>query len=322
MKSILKASVPGVVALGMLASAAPVFAQYPDRPINLIIPFGAGGSTDIAGRALASALETILGQPVIVHNNAGGGGAVGMTQIFNAAPDGYTIGLGTGGLTIAPHAEQVEYDPLGFTYIAGYYELPHMAIVHPSVPVESLEELADWGKANPGALINSTIGGYSIGDVAAALFSETFEGVEYRTLPNTSAAEMTLRVLAGDANMMFASPATTLEHIRAGTLKPLAVITTTSLPELDAFGIDMTTDTYGFGLYHAAVVVGPPDLPEDIRVAIEDAVRKAAENPQMREQFESLSMALQFLPGDEAAEATKGTYEMYGEIIQRLMAAE
>lgn len=308
-----------VAATTMLA-AVPALAEYPESPITFIIPYGAGGGTDISGRVLANQLEKILGQPVVVENVEGGGGAVGLTQLFNAAPDGYTIGVGTGSnTTIAPHAVDVGYDPLKFSYIAGYYGWTYAVLVNPSVPANNMKELAAWAKANPGALINSTSGGYDIHDVAMALFSEAADGIEYRTLPNNSAAQTTQRILAGDANITFGSPATNLEHVKAGNIKALGVVSDLSDPSLDALGLEKTSDSLGFSLINRTVVLAPPGLPEDIRAKLEDAVKQATETKEVQDTLAKLSLPLLFKTGADAQQETTEMFNKYGEIIEGLM---
>ena len=312
----------GLALAATVFSVAPAVAEYPDRPITFIIPYGPGGGTDISGRVLANELERILGQPVVVENVEGGGGAVGLTKLFNAEPDGYTIGVGTGSnTTIAPHAVEVGYDPLKFSYISGYFGWTYMVLVNPSVPATNMEELVTWAKANPGALISSTSGGYGIHDVAAALFSEAAGGIEYRTLPNNSAAETTARILAGDANLTFGSPATNLEHVKAGSMRALAIISDVSVPALDELGIEKTADVLDFSLINRTVVLAPPGLPEEIRAKLEDAVREATETKVVQDQLVALSFTPNFKPGADSLAETTEIFTTYGEIIKRLMAA-
>lgn len=302
------------------AAVVPALAQYPDRPITFIIPYGPGGGTDISGRALAVELEKLLGQPVVVENVEGGGGAVGLTGLYNADPDGYTIGVGTGSnTTIAPHATDVGYDPLKFSYVASYYGWPYMALVNPSVPATNLEELAAWAKANPGALINSTSGGYGIHDVAMALFSQAVGGIDYRTLPNNSAAETTTRILAGDANLTFGSPATNMEHVQAGSMKALGVVSDVSVPALDEMKLEKSQDALGFALINRTVVLAPPGLPEDIRVKLEEAVATAVKAPEVIKQLDQLGLPILYKPGAEALTETTETFNTYGTIIADLM---
>lgn len=314
-------AVIGALALACTTAATAVAQeQYPNRPITFIVPYGAGGSADIGARTLVKEMEKALGTPIVVQNVGGGGGAVGLTQLFNAEPDGYTIGLGTGSnTTIAPHAVEVGYSPLEFTYVAGFFGYTYAVFLNPSVPVDSVKELTEWAKDNPGKLINGTTGGYSIQDVAMALLSESAGGIEYRTLPSDSAADSTLRLLAGDANVAFGSPATYLEHVKAGTLKALGVVSDLSVPALDELGLEKTADALGFSLINRAVILAPPGLPDDIRTKLESAVKAATETSAVQEQQVKLSNPLLFKPGPEAQAETADIYDVYGKIIKRLI---
>jgi len=324
MKITRRTSLLAAVAFGAASIAAmPALADYPDRPITLIVPYGPGGGTDLSARVLANEMEDILGQPVVVENVAGGGGAVGLTRLFNSEPDGYMIGVGTGSnTTIAPHAIDVGYDPLEFTYLAGYYGWTYAVLVHPSLPVNSVAELAEWGRNNPGGIINSTSGGYGIHDVAMALFAEAAGGIDYRTLPNSSAAETTMRLLAGDANLTFGSPATNLPHVHEGSIKALGVVSDLIDPALEELDLEMTQDALGFSLINRTVVLAPPGLPEDVRATLEAAIEEATTRESVQERLAQLSLPLAFKPGNEALEEVTEIYHRYGEIIERLMAAE
>ena len=183
------ALVATAVAFGGIGAA---HAAFPEKPITLVVPYGPGGGTDLSARILAPALEKsrFLGQPVVVENKAGGGGAVALGQLFAAEPDGHTIAVGTGSnMTIIPHTTEVGYEVQDFTYVANYFAWPYLIVVHPSVPADNLEELVAWAKDNPNGLVSATTGGFNIHMVAMGLLSERAGGIEMRSLPSNSAAE-------------------------------------------------------------------------------------------------------------------------------------
>ncbi|KAA0971642.1 tripartite tricarboxylate transporter substrate binding protein [Aureimonas fodinaquatilis] len=295
--------------------------DYPSRPITLIVPYGAGGGTDLTARVLAAALEGEMGRPVVVENRAGGGGAVGLGQLYNARPDGYTLGIGTGSnTTIAPNAVEVAYDPAKFSYIGNYFSIPFMVIVNPELPVNNLEELEAYGKANPGGLIMSTSGGFGIHDVGMAMLAENAGQLEYRTLPNESAAQTTTRMISGDANITFSSPATNMEHVKAGTLRAIAIISDVSVPEMDSLGLERVDDKYGFALVNRTVLLAPPGLPEDIRSQLEAAMAKVMDDPALVQRVADLGYVAQFKDGATTQAETVETLASYGDIIKRLQA--
>jgi tripartite-type tricarboxylate transporter receptor subunit TctC len=306
------------VAFGGIGAA---HAEFPEEPITLVVPYGPGGGTDLSARILAPALEKILGQPVVVENKAGGGGAVALGQLFAAEPDGYTIAVATGSnTTIIPHTTEVGYEVSEFTYIADYFAWPYLIVVHPSVPADNLEELVAWAKENPNGLVSATPGGFNIHMVAMGLLSERAGGLEMRSLPSNSAAESTARVLAGDANVVVGSPATYMEHIKAGDLKALAIVSDVVGPELEGLDIEKSVDALGFELTNTTVLIGPPGVPEDVRLTLEAAVEQALQDPEVVKQVNALGFPVQFDPGPKAKEKTMATYETYGRIIEDLLA--
>ncbi len=317
MKSARLLALCGLAALSIATAAR---AEYPEKPITMVVPYGAGGGTDLAARILASELETILKQPVIVKNNAGGGGAVALTGVFNARPDGYTIAVGTASNTsIIPFSTPVAYEPLKFSYIASYFGWPYVAVVHPSVPGNTIQEVVAWAKANPRKLVAVTTGGFNLHEVGIGLLSQKSTGFEYRVLPTNSAAEGTTRLLAGDANYVSGSPVTYMQHIRAGTLKPLAIVSDVSNSDLDALKLPKTKDLYGFEMVNTTVVIAPPGLPEDIRSKLENAVAEAVAKPEVAKRVNDLGFPIQFAPGAEALKITTQLNELYGPVVKQLV---
>lgn len=305
-------------AIGLVAVGA-ARADYPERPITLMVPYGAGGSTDIPTRVLAGAMEKILGQPIVIENVTGGGGAVGLGKLYNATPDGYYIGIGTGSnTTIAPHAVDVAYDSLKFDYIGNFFSFPFVLVVNPALPVNNVKELLEYGVANPNALIMSTSGGFGIHDVGIALLAEA-GGFEYRTLPNQSSAETMTRMLSGDANVTFVSPAVSLEHIKAGSLRAIALMSDASTPEIDELNLEKVRDALDFAAVNTSVLIAPPGTPADVLKVLEDAMRQALTDPEVATRIADLGYAVDFKPGDETAEMTAEIFELYGGIIEKVL---
>ena len=307
-------------AVAVMIGASAAFAEFPEKPITMVVPYGAGGGTDLAARVLADEMQKILGKPVVVKNDAGGGGAVALAGVYNAKPDGYTIAVGTASNTsIIPFSTQVAYDPLKFTYVASYFGWPYVVVVNPSVPGKTLQEVVEWAKANPRKLVAVTTGGFNIHEIGIGLLAEKSGGFDYRTLPTNSAAEGTTRVLAGDANYASGSPVTYLEHIKAGTLRPLAIVSDVSNADLDALNVPKMKDLYGFQLVNTTVVIAPPGVPEDIRSKLENAVKQAVENPDVIKRVNDLGFPIQFAPGAQALEVTKSLHELYKPVVEQLL---
>jgi tripartite-type tricarboxylate transporter receptor subunit TctC len=309
------------LALSVSITVPDVRAQsFPDRPITLVIPYGTGGGTDLAARILATEMSRVLGQPVIPKNQAGGGGAVALSALFAAKPDGYTIGVGTASNTaIIPHSTPVAYEALKFTYVASYFGWPYIAVVHPSVPVNTMQELVQWAKANPGKLVAVTTGGFNLHEIGMGLLADRSGGFRYRTLPTNSAAAGTARVLAGDANFATGSPVTYMQHVQAGTLKALAVVSDVSAPELDALKLPRTRDLFGYELVNTTVVLAPPGLPEPIRLRLEQAIGEITRKPEVIDALAKLNFPVQFAPGPEALRITRDISDIYRPVVLRML---
>jgi tripartite-type tricarboxylate transporter receptor subunit TctC len=294
--------------------------DFPSRPITMLIPYGTGGGTDLASRILATEMSKVLGQTVVPKNNPGGGGAVALSGLFSAKPDGYTIGVGTASNTaIIPHSTPVAYEPLKFTYVASYFGWPYMAVVHPSVPVNTMKELVEWAKNNPGKLIAVTTGGFNLHEIGMGLLADKAGGFRYRTLPTNSAAAGTARVLAGDANFATGSPVTYMQHVQAGTLKALAVVSDVSAPELEALKLPKTRDLFGYELVNTTVVLAPPGMPEPIRLRLEQAVGEVVRKPEVIEALAKLNFPVQFAPGPEALRITREISDIYRPVVLRML---
>ena len=307
-------------AIASLVAMSPAHAEYPEKPITMVVPYGAGGGTDLAARVLADEMQKILGQPVVVKNDAGGGGAVALAGVSKAKPDGYTIAVGTASNTsIIPFSTKVAYDPLKFTYLASYFGWPYVVVVHPSVPGKTLKDVVEWAKANPRKLVAVTTGGFNIHEIGIGLLAEKSGGFEYRTLPTNSAAEGTVRVLAGDANYASGSPVTYLEHIKAGTLRPLAIVSDVSNDNLEALNLPKMKDLYGFELVNTTVVIAPPGVPENIRSKLEDTIRQAVQKPDVIKRVNDLGFPIQFAPGSQAFAVTKSLHDLYKPVVDRLL---
>lgn len=300
-------------------TAAKPAANYPTKPINMIIPYGPGGTTDLSGRIMAKALENILGQPVVVENKEGGGGAVGLSLLAKAAPDGYTIAVGTGSnTTVAPHTVDVAYDPLKMSYLAGYGEWRYALMATSKMGWKTTDDMAAWGNANPGKVILGTTGGFGLLDLGMALVSNKTNKFEYRTLPSNSAAESISRQIAGDVNVRIGSPGTNMDYVRDGTFTPLLIMGD-SWPELEKMGIAKAKDKYGFSLANDFALIAPPNMPEPIRQKLEDAVSTAMKDKDTLAKLSKLSDDdYKFKTGADLKSQTAKLFNEFGALVEQL----
>jgi tripartite-type tricarboxylate transporter receptor subunit TctC len=266
--------------IGLLAMSGVLHAQ---KPITLIIPFPPGGSTDIVGRIAAEGLAKELGQPVVVDNRGGAGGAIGAKAIAEAAADGYTLGVATVSTHVVNpvvRGAALGYDALkDFTYITQIAAVPNVVSVHPSVPARSMEEFIAFLRQNPGRLNFGTPGNGSLGHLIGETFKHAAK-VDMVHVPYKGGGPALTDALAGQVQVLFDNLPSSLPHIQSGKLRALAVASdkrVAALPEVPTFaetGLPQVNDPSWFGL------IGPARLPPALVVRVGDALARAVRQPE------------------------------------------
>ena len=267
-------------------------APYPNRPIRIVVQFPPGGATDAAARILSQELTKTMGQSVIVDNRPGADGVIAAEYVSKAAPDGYTVFMAsnTPMMQVPLLRKNPPYDPLtDFTPIADIGRYIFVLVVNPELPVKSLAELTAYAKANPGKL---NFGSYS--SVGQLMFAQMKASTrtDMTLIPYKGEAPTIIDVLAGRVQFTFATPASTLSHIKDGKLRPLAILLPARsglLPEVP------TTVEAGMAPFSVATFVslfGPPRMPADVVARLNRAVNAAMQQPGMREQIERQGVLL------------------------------
>lgn len=222
------------VAALMSIAGAGLAQDYPTKPIRLVVPFGAGGTTDVFGRLVAKVLSERLATPVVVENKAGAGGNIGSDFVAKAPPDGYTLLLGaTGHLIIGPSLyKNFPFDPvrdLAPVTIVG--TSMNVFVVHPSVPAKTVQEFAAYAKANPGKLSFASGGVGGVNHLAAEMF-KLAAGIDMKHVPYRGSAAAYSDLLSGRVDAMFDNLPTALPHITSGKLRALGLTGATRSPSL------------------------------------------------------------------------------------------
>jgi tripartite-type tricarboxylate transporter receptor subunit TctC len=256
-------------------------AGYPSRPIRLVVPFGAGGSTDMVARLLAEKMGPILGQTVVVDNKGGAGGTIGATEIARAAADGYTIGMAT----VSTHGSnpaimsKLPYDAKkDFAPITNVMSVPSVFVVHPSVPAKTMKEFIALAKANPGKYSFASPGTGSLGHANIENFMN-LAGIDLLHIPYKGAGQALNDALGGQVNAMTDNLPSSLSNIQAGKLRPLAVLAfkrAEALPNVPTYtelGFPQMGDGGWFGL------VAPAGTPRAIIDKLNAAAHKAMQHP-------------------------------------------
>ena len=274
--------------LVLAALPAISFAQtYPAKPVKLIIPFPAGGPSDIFGRGLAHGMAAQLGQPVIVENIGGLGGVIGVDRALKSPADGYTLGLNSGStLSIAPYSlARLPYDvKKDVALVTLVVRVPEVLVVHPSVPAKTLGELVAYAKASPGKINFGSAGSGSITHLAGELLKAEAK-VDMVHVPYKGAAPAVTDLLAGQVQMGIFDVPVLLPHIRSGKLRALAITSASrsqALPDVpttaEAGYPNVTSDNW-YGL------VMPAATPAAIQKKVHDAAVAALKSPELVEQY-------------------------------------
>ncbi len=281
------------VSVSLLASAGVAHADdtYPNKPIRLILPFAVGGVTDTVGRVLAAAMTKTMGQTVYVENRGGAGGTIGGAIAAKAAADGYTIVLTSPPMMgVAPALlPGLPYDPLeDFTPIGTLITTPTVLSVNPSLPVNSIPELVAYAKSGKGGTLSfASAGPGSTGHMFGHILQKSV-GIDMTHIPYKSSALAFPDVMAGRVSMVFDFVPSTINHVRSGKLRAIAVMSdkrSTLLPDVPTAaesGFPALTMVFWMG------IEGPPKMPPAIVEKLNAGIRAAVASPEMAAQLVTL----------------------------------
>ena len=274
------ASVAALLALPGLAQAQ----AYPSRPIRLIVPFAAGGTTDIVARIVGDKLGRELGQPVIIENRGGGGGAIGADAVAKAQPDGYILGVATVSTlaTVPATTPKIPYDPAkDFTHIINLVNVPNVMTVNPKVPAKDMKEFIALLKKNPGKYSYASSGTGGISHLDGELF-KVLTGTYMVHIPYKGSGPALNDTIAGQVEAELDNLPSSLPFIKAGKLRALGVMSdkrVDSLPDVPTFaelGLKAANNMAWYG------IVGPAGLPKDVVAKVNAAANKALLDPDVK----------------------------------------
>lgn len=290
-----------------LLVTAGAWAAYPEKPIRIIVPYAPGGNIDVNARIVAPGLSERLGQPVVVENRGGAGSRIGTEMAAKAAPDGYTLLLGSSGsLTINPvFSPNATIDPLrDFAYTSLVSNVPMVLSVHPSVPARGVKEFIALAKARPGRLTMGSAGVGSNTHFTGELFQlETATKLVH--VPYKGTGPALIELMGGQVDLIFDQLSTSISHIKSGRLRPLGVTTLKrsfllpALPTLDESGVR------GFEASSYTGIMLPSATPKDIVMKIYEALTDWLDQPAARESFARLGADVIKSTPEEAARRIK-----------------
>lgn len=278
-----------LLALAAAFCAAPAFANsYPAKPITLIVPFVAGGTTDIVGRILADGLGKELGQPVVVDNRGGAGGNIGASVVAQAAPDGYTLLLGYNGTNaINPSLyKKIPWDPVtSFAPISLVARVNNVVVVNPALPVKTLQELSSYAKAHPGQVSYGSAGAGSIFHLAGEMYAQLAD-LKITHVPYKGAAPALVDLMAGQTQFMISTIPAALPHIRSGKLRAIAVTGGQRSPLFPELPTALESGYPPMIVDSWFAVFAPGAVPEGLRTRLNQAIHKVLTNPEYAKRME------------------------------------
>jgi tripartite-type tricarboxylate transporter receptor subunit TctC len=299
------------------SQAASAAAEYPDRPIRVILSVPAGATPDVTARLVGPGLSEQLGQPLVMDNRGGAGGIIGAELVARSAPDGYTLFIASpGALTILPHMRKVPYDTLkDFAPIGLISSGPFLLITHPSVPAASVKELIALARAKPGGLNYASAGNGVANHLAMELFKHMAK-VNIVHVPYKGAPQAVTDVVAGHMNMMFNSIAPVLPHVKSGRVRALGVSSLKRSPQLPDIPTIADSGVPGFQAENWFGMFAPAGTPKPIIKRVSDALVKVVLSPEVKSKFEALGADPAGSTPDEFAAFVRRDMQQYATVVK------
>ncbi len=305
--------------VSLMGVPAVMAADYPAKPITLIVNFAPGTSTDVIARMLAEEVSKEIKQPVVCINKAGGGGSIGVAEMIRSDPDGYTIGcINMPSLSILPQMQSVAYNPLkDVAHICAVMAYEYAIYVKAESQYKTFEDLLKAAKANPGKV---TVGHPGVGTTSHIIMERIGKenGIAFKHVPYKGDGELMPAIMGGHVETGVGSPAAVGPQVKAGTLRLLLV---TSQKRWSGFPEVPTLQEKGYKFYQSSFLSlgAPAGTPEAARNKLEAAFKKVLENPIIKAEAESkLSTRLGYMSGSDYAKLIKEEYDFYGSFLKEL----
>lgn len=298
-------------------------ATYPERPITMIVPVGAGGGPDLMVRAMEKAAIRHLGQPLVVKNIPGGAATKGWNELAGSAPDGYTLGVTVTGVILQPLYGQTRYHyPSALEPLAQVTTVPIVAVVRADQPWETIQDVVTYAKAHSGIIKFGHVGLGSPRHVTGEMFAKA-AGIQIQQVPFDGEPESLAALLGGHIQLIFVDTSVIKEHVKSGKVKVLAMATEQRLndpvfkdvPTFKEQGLDVVFSLwYGIG--------APKGLPKDIKNKLAAGLKEMIEDPEYQQYLESMGMSVVYLGPEESGGKWLAESERLSKIIKETGIAE
>ena len=316
---------PFVTAAATVLAAAfvalPVHAaddDYPSRPVRIVVPFAPGGSTDVVARILADKLGTELKQSFIVDNRPGAGGNIGADAVAKAAPDGYTLLMGTTGvLAINGHLyKSMSYDPdRDFAPVSYTSLITNILVVNPGVAARTVPELVDLAKGKPGSLTFASSGSGSSTHLSGELF-KSLAGVDILHVPYKGSSQALIDVMSGQVTMLFDNAPSSIPFIQQGKLRAVAVTSTKRLPNLPDIPTIAESGVAGYESLSWSGIVAPAATPRAVIARLNAAIERVLAMDDVKQKFAAMGVEPVGGTPDAFARHVRAESEKWGKLVK------
>jgi len=305
-----------VIAFALIAALPVQAADFPEKEVQIIIPWAPGGATDLVFRAVAASTAKHLGQAVVVVNRAGGGGAVGYTEGAQAKPDGYTLTAAVTPLTILPHQVKTAFTHKSYDAIINVVSDPSMFLVRAEAPWKTMREFLDQARKNPGMISvgNSGAGG---GVHLVALAFEKAAGVKFNHIPFSGGGPSVTSLLGGHINAVSVSPPEGISQVQAGKLRIVALFAEKrfemfpDVPTVREQGVNFT-----MGMWRG--LAAPKGTPPAVIRKLHDAFKKGMDDPGFRKNAKDMAVNLEYLSPADFGRLMEEDHEFYGKLVKEV----
>ena len=302
----------------LLLPACIAHAQWPNKPVRFVVPFPAGGSTDVVGRIVAEHLRQSVGQGFVIDNRAGAGGTVGSDVVAKAAPDGYTMLIGTSSthaIAAGLYGSKLPYDQVrDFAPVTLLGSATILLVVHPSVAAKTVPELIALAKAKPGTLNFASSGNGGVSHLTGEYF-KSLAGIEMQHVPYKGDTPMITDLVAGRVSLAFGTAVAFLPYVQKGTLHALAV--TNAKPSPVAPGLPTVAETLpGFEALQWFGILMPAGTPPDIVAKLNAETVKILRLPEVRERFQAMGIEIAGNSPEQFAAFMRSETAKWGKIVK------
>ncbi|MET1115538.1 MAG: tripartite tricarboxylate transporter substrate binding protein [Comamonas sp.] len=299
-----------------VAGPAAARSDYPNKPINMIVPAAAGGTTDLAARMTAQALGPVLGQSIVVENKGGGNGNIAAAQAKRAEADGYTLLMQYSGFhVISPHLAKSAWEPADFVPVANVLSAPQIVVVRRELPVNTMQELVAYAKANPAKLNYASSGNGSLQHVTGVQLEQA-AGIRMVHVPYKGTGPALQDLLGGQVDLTFGTAPPFMPHIQSGKLKVLAVTGKERLPSLPNVPTTAEAGLSGVNATSWFALFAPAKTPGDIVRKLEADVRNMLNDPAFQKKALDQGATADFKDSKALGAMVKRDWDMWAKVVK------